>query len=136
MSPDGESSDGATGLTMVVSVAFGPDGMLYVTQIITGLDFVGPDQPPSIKPGNIVRVLPNGAQEVVADGLNLPNGIAFDRAGNLYVVVNSTFPPDTPPPATPEGQVLRCDGVAAPTRPPLRPPVQVPARAGLDPDRD
>jgi len=124
VTPRGELSDTATGLTMVVSMAFGPDGMLYVSQLTAGIEFTGPDDPPSIKPSSVVRLLPNGTTQVVAEGLNLPNGIAFDRAGNLYVAVNSTSPPGAPPPATPEGQVLRCDGVAAPPRA----PAQVPAR--------
>lgn len=113
VAPGGALSDAATGLTMAVAVAFGPDGMLYASQISTGIQFTSPDAPPTIAPGAVVRVLPNGTKEVVADNLNAPNGIAFDKAGNLYIVTNSAFgPPD-------QGQVLRCTGVVAPTMPGL-----------------
>lgn len=98
---DGSVSDIATGLTMVVGLSAGPDGQLYATQIST--DFLG-EMP---APGNVVRLLADGTQEVVVDGLILPNGIAFDSDGNLLVVVNSVSI------GGPTGQVLRCDGVAA-----------------------
>ncbi len=97
---DGTVSDVATGLTMVVALAVGPDGQLYATQIST--DFLG-EMP---APGNVVRLLADGTQEVVVDGLILPNGIAFDADGNLLVVVNTVSI------GGPTGQVLRCEGVA------------------------
>ena len=113
VTPGGPVGDAATGLTMAVSVAFGPDGMLYASQIATGFQLTGPDAPPTISPGAVVRVRPDGTRQVVAGNLNAPNGIAFDRAGNLYVVVNAAFgPPD-------QGQVLRCAGVATPAMPGL-----------------
>jgi hypothetical protein len=138
VSPTGTLSDAVTGLTMIVSMTFGPDGLLYISQITEGFDFIGPDEPPSLRPGSVVRVLANGGMEKVADGLNVPLGIAFDQAGNLYVTVNSTTPPGAPPPAAPQGQVLRCEGIAAPAQPPappparapLQPPVQAPSRTG------
>ncbi len=59
----------------------------------------------------MVRVGEDGTAESVVEGLMTPNGIAFDDAGSLYVAVNSaTF---GPPPAEPQGQVLRCDDIAA-----------------------
>lgn len=110
---DGAVSDAATGLTMAVAVAFGPDGLLYVSQITTSFQLTGPDTPPAIAPGTVVRVRAGGAHETVLGDLNAPSGIAFDKAGNLYVAVNSAFgPPD-------QGQVLRCAGVAAPAMPGL-----------------
>lgn len=113
VTPTGAVSDAATDLTMVVSVAFGPDGLLYVSQIATGFQVTGPDSPPAISPGAIVRVRPGGAKEVVLGDLNAPSGIAFDRVGTLYVAVNAAFgQPD-------QGQVLRCTGVAAPGMPGL-----------------
>ncbi len=129
VTPSGELSDAVTGLTMVASLAFGPDRLLYVSQLSTSIEFSSLDEPPSIKPGNVLRVLPNGRTQVVADGLNLPHGIAFDQAGNLYVGVNSTGLPGAPPPAAPEGQVLRCDGVAAAAQPPAPAPSPPPAPA-------
>ncbi len=97
---DGAISDVATGLTMVVDLAAGPDDQLYASQIST--NFLG-EMP---EPGNVVRILEDGSQEVVVDGLMLPNGIAFDENGDLLVVVNSVSLGE------PNGQLLRCEGVA------------------------
>lgn len=113
VTPSGTVNDAASGLTMVVSVAFGPDNLLYVSQISNRLEFKAEDEPPDIQPGSVVRVLPDGSKQVVADGLSLPNGIAFDRAGNLYVAVQSAPAPGASSAAA-QGQVLRCDGVARP----------------------
>lgn len=107
--PDGGLTDAAVGLTAVVDVAVGPDRQLYVSEIFSRFDLS--TQPPTPRPGRVRRVLPNGTLEVVVEGLATPNGIAFDRTGNLYVVVNSAF---TPPAAGSQGQLLRCAGVAAP----------------------
>ncbi|CAN5784462.1 hypothetical protein BH23CHL4_BH23CHL4_06540 [soil metagenome] len=57
-----------------------------------------------------MRVLANGTLETVAEGLMLPNGIAFDAAGNLYIAKGTV----TPPGMDPAGLVLRIDGVAPP----------------------
>lgn len=100
VAPDGTATDVATGLTMVVGLAAGSDGQLYVSQIST--NFLG-EMP---EPGNVVRVLEDGTQEVVVDGLMLPNGIAFDEAGNVLVVTNAVSLGE------PNGQLLRCEGAA------------------------
>jgi hypothetical protein len=100
----GTVSDVAGGLTMSTDVAIGPDGHLYAVQI--SLNFLV--EPPEA--GNVVRVLENGTLEVVVADVMLPNGIAFDDAGNLYIAAGTV----TPPGAGPAGVVLRVDGVAAP----------------------
>jgi hypothetical protein len=53
-------------------------------------------------------VLADGTKQGVADGLNDPNGVAFDTAGNLSVAVNGSSAPNDGP----LGQILRIDGVA------------------------
>ena len=98
---DGTFVEAATGLTAVVGVALGPDGLLYASQFAVG----GTEAEPGA--GNVVRVAADGTLEPVVEGVATPNGIAFDAEGNLYVVVNSV--PMGPDPA---GQVLRCEGVA------------------------
>ncbi|MEV6278257.1 hypothetical protein [Nocardia sp. NPDC051832] len=78
-------------LTATVSVAFpgairlGPDGLLYV---------VYGDAPSSaVIPGGVVRFDPEAADprpEVFASGFTMPNGAAFDSAGNLYVAATGS----------------------------------------------
>jgi hypothetical protein len=91
----------------VVGVAVGPDRNLYVSEIFSQFDLS--TTPPTPRPGRVRRVMPDGSSQIVVDGLATPNGIAFDRAGNLYVAVNTAF---TPPGA--QGQLLRCERVASP----------------------
>jgi hypothetical protein len=102
ISADGTVADAATDLTMVVDVAVGPDGNLYASQIST--NFL--TMPPA--PGNVVRILEDGTQEIVADGIMLPNGITFDVDGNLFVVAGALGV------TGPAGMVLRFDAVATP----------------------
>jgi sugar lactone lactonase YvrE len=106
---DGKLTDYATGLTMVVALAFGPDGNLYATQISTDFGPAEEGKPPA--PGNVVRLSADGTKEVVADNLMVPNGLAFDAAGDLYVLNNTV---EMGPPGPPQGQVMRFAGVAAP----------------------
>ena len=109
VAPDGTVGDVVSGLTAVVSLAVGPDRLLYVVEFGS---FNRTSQPPSWNPnsGRILRVLADGTTQVVADGLNLPQGSTFDKVGNLYLAVNSS----TSPQAGAQGQILRFDGVAAP----------------------
>jgi uncharacterized cupredoxin-like copper-binding protein len=98
---DGTLSDVATGLSNVVDVATAPDGTLYVSQIFTSFEGEEP------APGNVLRIGTDGTAEVVLDNLPVPNGIAFDQSGALYVVIGAV---------SPQGQVLRCDLAAASAR--------------------
>jgi hypothetical protein len=107
VAPGGQIADAAGGLTAVVGVAVGPDRQLYASEIFSQFDLS--TQPPTLRPGRVRRLLPDGTSQVVVDGLATPNGIAFDRAGNLYVTVNTAF---TPPGA--QGQLLRCERIASP----------------------
>lgn len=99
---DGTVTTLMRGLTMATDVKVGPDGHLYVCQL--SADFLQ-DVP---APGSVVRVLANGTIEPVVEGLMLPNGIAFDDQGNLFIAAGTVSFPGTEP----MGMVLRCDGVA------------------------
>ena len=62
---------------------------------------------------HVVRCRPHdadGTTESFVEGLVLPNGIAFDKDGNLYVAAMTVAfgPPGSPT----QGMVLRFDGVA------------------------
>lgn len=91
--PAGMVSEIAGGFTTITDVELGPDNMLYVVEIgqfsLTG-------QPPGFVPnsGRVVRLMPDGGKDVIAGNLNMPNGIAFDVTGNLYVTTNSVSPTD------------------------------------------
>ena len=99
---DGAVGDFATGLTMVTDVKKGPDDNFYACLIST--NFMGA-QP---APGSIVRISDDGTNEVVVPNLILPNGIAFDDDGNLFVTVMAITEPGSP-----TGMVVRCDGIAS-----------------------
>lgn len=91
-------------LSMIVAAAYGPDGLLYVSQLTA--DFSG-EMP---APGNVFRIEADGTATPVVEGLFFPHGIAFDAAGNLYVATNSIISA----PDAPLGMVARFDGIAAP----------------------
>ena len=101
--PDGTYTEGISGLSVLVSAALGPDGLLYVSQLSADISGEMP------APGAVYRINADGTTEAVVEGLFFPHGIAFDEAGNLFVTVNSIISgPDAP-----LGQVLRFDGIAA-----------------------
>ena len=61
----------AEGLNGADGLAFGPDGLLYVAEE---------------KAGQVTQIGANGLKTAVLTNLTNPEGIAFDTAGNLYVV--------------------------------------------------
>ncbi|HET7770167.1 MAG TPA: ScyD/ScyE family protein [Chloroflexota bacterium] len=103
ITPTGQISDFATGLTAVTGVAVGPDRNVYVSEIFRFNPAAAAAGGSPFGPGRVLRVLPNGTTQVVAANLNTPNGLAFDRAGNLYIATGTV---------TPDGQILRCANVA------------------------
>lgn len=103
IAPNGTVSDVVSGgLTTLVGSAVGPDGNLYVASLTAGF---AEDGPPA--PGSVYRVLPGGKFELVATDLPFPNGITFDKAGNLYVATYTINPAPQP-----IGEVVRFDGIA------------------------
>lgn len=99
ITPDGEMSDYATGLTTLTDLTMGPDGNLYAVQFgIFG------EQGPDPATGAIVRVKEGEASEVVVNGLPFPTSIDFDDNGNGYVTIFGVGAPGS-------GQVVRIDGL-------------------------
>jgi len=76
---NGELTTYATGLTNVISLAFGPDGKLYALESNVGVPFPTPGS------GELVRIDAKGAQQVVLTGLYFPTAMTFGLDGRLYV---------------------------------------------------
>jgi hypothetical protein len=73
------------GFKMIIDMAFGDDGSLYVLQFATGpVFFTGP--------GELVRIASDGARNVVLGGLNFPTSVAMGPDGALYVSNRGIFP--------------------------------------------
>ncbi|MEO5858906.1 MAG: ScyD/ScyE family protein [Pyrinomonadaceae bacterium] len=75
-----------TGFTNIIDIAFGPDGSLYVLEIVQGAI------PNFGTGGRLVRIRPDGSQSVVLSGpqfLFAPGGITVGPDGALYVTVAS-----------------------------------------------
>jgi sugar lactone lactonase YvrE len=60
----------ASGIVNATSMAFGPDGLLYVSSRFEG---------------TVTRVRPDGTHEQVASELGIACGLAFDDSGAMYV---------------------------------------------------
>lgn len=90
--PSAECTVAVDGLTSVIDVAVGPDGMLYVLQ----LDDAG--WPAAVSGagvgGSLLRCDPgSGSCETVEEGLAFPGAITFDKAGELWVLLDGTGSP-------------------------------------------
>src|SRR6476469_2768647 len=67
------------GFTTIVSVAFGPDGLLYVLELSDGGGNPAPGK------GKVVRVKADGSIEAVATVLSVPTAMTFGPNGDLFV---------------------------------------------------
>ncbi|NNE46571.1 MAG: ScyD/ScyE family protein [Rhodothermales bacterium] len=90
VNPDGEVSDYATGLTMLVDLRLGPDGELYAVSLGRFTE-EGP-QPNS---GAIVRIAEGDQSEEVLTGLSFPTSIDFNDNGEAFVTINGVGAPGT-----------------------------------------
>jgi sugar lactone lactonase YvrE len=83
LTPDGELTLYAEGLTTVLGAAFDDQGQLYVLETSTD----NPEAPPFFHPdsGRVVRLTQDGGWETVATGLSFPTGMTFGPDGTLYV---------------------------------------------------
>ena len=101
VTPDGEVSDYATGLTMITDLRSGPDGGLYAVQLGQFTE-----HGPVPNSGAIIRVKPGAASEVVVSGLSFPTSIDFNQAGDAYVTINGVGAPGS-------GQVVMYAGLTS-----------------------
>jgi hypothetical protein len=82
------------GLTTVVAVDFGPDGLLYALELSDASGY------PAAGNGKVVRVNSSGDLEEVITGLSVPTGMTFGPDDALYISNFGAAP-------GPAGQVLR-----------------------------
>lgn len=96
--PSGECSIFADGLTSIIDMTFGPDGLLYVVEydvegwaVATTKAFT-----PGVEPegGTLKRYNPDtGNHSTLYTGLPLPSAIAFDKWGSLWILENNLIGP-------------------------------------------
>lgn len=116
ITPGGDISEFATGLTAVLGVAFDGQGNLYALEMSAPVTTQGPPVTPGT--GRVVRVK-GGVLEPVATGLTFPTAMVFGPDGKLYVSNNGFgFPPG-------QGEIVRIDTSAPP-------PAVVPATGASD----
>jgi glucose/arabinose dehydrogenase len=95
ITPRGQISTFATGLTTVLGTAFDAQGRLYVLENTVGKPMPTPGA------GRVVRLTSAGKLETIASGLSLPTAMTFGPDKKLYV---STSGFDTGPG---KGQIMR-----------------------------
>jgi sugar lactone lactonase YvrE len=100
LSPEGELTEHATGLTAALGLAFDADGNMYALETSAG---GSPEAPIVPGTGRVVRMTDTGEWEPIATGLVFPTAMVFGADGNLYV---SNFGFGFPPGA---GQVVVVD---------------------------
>lgn len=101
VSAEGEVSDFATGMTMLIDLQTGPDGHLYAVSF-----GMFTEEGPVPNSGSIIRILEDGTAEVVIEGLPFATALAFDAEGNGYVTINGIAIPNA-------GMVLYYEGLTA-----------------------
>jgi hypothetical protein len=96
ITPTGQITVFARGLTTVLGVAFDQSDRMYVLENTTGNQFPTPGT------GKVIRIDPSGNRTLIASGLFLPTAMTFGPDGALYVS-NVGFGP----PPNGLGQVLK-----------------------------
>ena len=86
------------GLTSVIDVAIGPDGLLYVVEF-DEMSWIASFVPGLAAGGTITAYdLDGNLVEVVAENLSFPSAITFDKKGNLWLLENNAIQlPGYPP---------------------------------------
>lgn len=100
LTPDGNVTVAASGLTAVLGIAFDAQGRLYALETDTVAGFPGPAAAGS---GMVVRVNADGSLTTIAAGLTFPSAMTFDADGDALYVSNNGF--GVPVPGA--GQIVR-----------------------------
>ena len=82
LTPSGNLTLWASGLTTVLGVAFDDQGRLYALESMTAAGFPGPAE---FGTGRIVRIGRSGEVETIATALSFPTAMTFGPDGALYV---------------------------------------------------
>jgi hypothetical protein len=82
LTPSGNLTTWADGLTTVLGISFGSRDRMYVLESMTVPGFPGPAE---LGSGRVVEIDPDGSQTVVATGLSFPTAITTGPNGALYV---------------------------------------------------
>jgi hypothetical protein len=93
------AASSSPGLTTVVSIAWGPDGLLYLLELSEPQTTEPSPFFPNPGDGKVVRIR-NGVAEDVITGLSVPTAMTFGPDGALYVSNWGAAP-------APIGQILR-----------------------------
>ncbi len=78
-----------SGLNHVVGIGFGPDGTLFVVELVENLLELEVCETPA--PGALLMVK-DGVTTVLLDDVPLPGGLVVDAYGAVYLTTNSIFP--------------------------------------------
>ena len=82
VTPSGQITTWARGLTTVLGLAFGSRQQIYALESMTAPGFPGPGE---LGTGQVVQIDPSGAQTVIATGLSFPTAMTLGPDGALYV---------------------------------------------------
>lgn len=88
VTPDGDVSVYADGLTMLTDLRRGPDGEFYAVQFA-----VFTDQGPEFGSGALVRIVEGGESVPVVEGLAFPTSVDFNADGDAYLTIFGAGPP-------------------------------------------
>ena len=89
VTPSGQIQLRESGLTTILGLVFDNQDRMYVLEMSTAAG------PPTPNTGKIIRILPSGQQEILADNLFFPTGMTLGPDGALYVS-NKGFGPAIP----------------------------------------
>lgn len=81
VTPDGHTTEWATGFSAILGLAFDHQARLYVLEMTFGSVSGFPEPGKS----RVVRLNPNGTKQVIATGLSFATGMTMGPDGNLYV---------------------------------------------------